>query len=72
MWMIIAPWAKVMGVACCGRDSYRNNCGEGSLIVGVILLRIVFELAETVIKIGCLVLFVAGIGWLLYMIFGGG
>jgi threonine/homoserine efflux transporter RhtA len=44
----------------------------GAIIVGVILLRIVFELAETVIKIGCLVLFVAGIGWLLYMIFGGG
>jgi threonine/homoserine efflux transporter RhtA len=44
----------------------------GAIIVGVILLRIVFELAETVIKIGCLVLFVAGIAWLLYTIFGGG
>jgi threonine/homoserine efflux transporter RhtA len=44
----------------------------GAIIVGVIILRIVFELAETVIKIGCLVLFVAGIGWLLYTIFGGG
>jgi GTP cyclohydrolase III len=44
----------------------------GAIIVGVIVLRIVFELAETVIKIGCLVLFVGGIGWLLYMMFGGG
>ena len=44
----------------------------GAIIVGVILLRIVFELAETVIKIGCLVLFVAGIAWLLYTIFSGG
>ena len=44
----------------------------GAIIVGVIVLRIVFELAETVIKIGCFVLFVVGIGWLLYTMFGGG
>lgn len=44
----------------------------GAIIVGIIVLRIVFELAETVIKIGCFLLFVIGIGWLLFMIFGGG
>lgn len=44
----------------------------GAIIVGVIVLRIVIELAETVIQIGCFVLFVIGIGWLLYTMFGGG
>ena len=44
----------------------------GAIIIGIIVLRIVFELAETVIKIGCFVLFVVGIGWLLFTIFGGG
>ena len=44
----------------------------GAIIVGIIVLRIVFELAETVIKIGCFVIFVVGIGWLLYTMFGGG
>jgi hypothetical protein len=44
----------------------------GAIVVGVIVLRIVFELAETVLKIGCLIFFVVGIGWLLYTMFGGG
>jgi hypothetical protein len=44
----------------------------GAIVVGVIVLRIVFELAETVINIGCFLLFVIGIGWLLYTMFGGG
>jgi hypothetical protein len=42
------------------------------IVVGVIVLRIVFEIADTAIKIGCFVLFVIMIGWLLNMIFGGG
>jgi threonine/homoserine efflux transporter RhtA len=44
----------------------------GAIVVGVIILRIVFELADIVIKIGCFLAFVIGIGWLMYTIFGGG
>ncbi len=44
----------------------------GGIIVGVILLRIVFEVADVVIKIGCFLLFVIVIVWLLFTIFGGG
>lgn len=42
------------------------------IIIGVIVLRIVFELADMAVKIGCFVLFVLGIGWMLLTIFGGG
>ena len=44
----------------------------GGIIVGVIVLRIVFELADMAIKIGCFVVFILVIGWLLYTMFGGG
>ncbi len=42
-----------------------------ALVVGIILLRIVFEIAEAVIQIGCAILFVVIIGYLLYTFFGG-
>lgn len=42
----------------------------GGIVVGVIVLRIVFELADIAIKIGCAILFVAFVGWLMYAIFG--
>ncbi len=42
----------------------------GGIIVGVILLRIVFEVADMVINIGCTLIFVILVGWLLYTIFG--
>lgn len=42
----------------------------GGLVLGTIVLRFVFELADVVVKIGCLLLFVAGVGWLLYTILG--
>lgn len=44
----------------------------GGIILGVIVLRIVFELADMAVKIGCFVLFVIGIGWLLFTVLGGG
>lgn len=43
----------------------------GGIVVGIIVLRIVFELADVAIKIGCFVVFVIVIGWLLFTIFGG-
>lgn len=43
----------------------------GGIVVGIIILRIVFELADVAIKIGCFVVFVIVIGWLLFTIFGG-
>ena len=42
----------------------------GGIVVGVIVLRIVFEIADVAIKVGCFVLFVIVIGWLLFTIFG--
>jgi hypothetical protein len=42
----------------------------GGIVVGIIVLRIVFEIADVAIKIGCFVLFVIVIGWLLFTIFG--
>ena len=41
------------------------------LVFGIILLRIVFEIAEAVIQIGCAILFVLIIGYLLFTFFGG-
>ena len=41
------------------------------LVFGIILLRIVFEIAEAVISIGCAILFVLLIGFLMYTFFGG-
>jgi len=41
------------------------------IIVGIILLRIVFEVASTIIRVGCLVLFIAVIAYLLFTFFGG-
>jgi hypothetical protein len=43
----------------------------GGFFVGVIILRIVFEIADMAIKIGCSLLFVLLVSWLLYTIFGG-
>ncbi|MFN2136106.1 MAG: hypothetical protein ACK2UK_09145 [Candidatus Promineifilaceae bacterium] len=43
----------------------------GGIVVGIIVLRIVFEVADVAIKVGCFALFVLGIAWLLYTIFGG-
>ena len=44
----------------------------GGIVVGIIVLRIVFELADMAIKIGCFAAFIIIVGWLLYTIFGGG
>jgi hypothetical protein len=42
-----------------------------ALVIGIILLRIVFEIAEAVLSIGCAILFVLFIGYLMFTIFGG-
>lgn len=42
-----------------------------ALVVGIILLRIVFEIAEAVIQIGCAILFIIIIGTILFTFFGG-
>lgn len=42
-----------------------------ALVIGIILLRIVFEIAEAVISIGCAILFALIIGFLLFTFFGG-
>lgn len=41
------------------------------IIVGIVILRIVFEVASVIIRIGCLVIFIAVIAYLLFSIFGG-
>jgi hypothetical protein len=42
-----------------------------ALVIGIILLRIVFELASAVIRIGCSILFVLIVAYLLFTFFGG-
>jgi hypothetical protein len=41
-----------------------------ALAIGIILLRIVFEIAEAVIQIGCAILFILIIGYILFTFFG--
>jgi hypothetical protein len=42
------------------------------IVVGIIALRIVFEIAEGAIKIGCFVIFILIIAWLAFTVFGAG
>lgn len=42
-----------------------------ALGIGIILLRIVFEIAEAVIQIGCAILFILIIGYIMFTFFGG-
>jgi hypothetical protein len=42
-----------------------------ALVIGIILLRIVFQLASAVIRIGCSILFIAVVAFLLFTFFGG-
>ena len=42
-----------------------------ALVIGIILLRIVFQLASAVIRIGCSILFIAVVAYLLFTFFGG-
>jgi hypothetical protein len=42
-----------------------------ALVIGIILLRIVFQLASAVIRIGCSILFIAVVVFLLFTFFGG-
>jgi hypothetical protein len=44
----------------------------GGLVVALILLRLVFELASVAVKIGCAVLFLLAVAYVLFMIFGRG
>jgi hypothetical protein len=39
-----------------------------AIVAGIVVLRIVFELADLVVRVGCFVLFVLGVGWLIYTI----
>ena len=41
------------------------------IVVGIILLRRVFRLATTVVRIGCLILFIVAVGAILFTFFGG-
>lgn len=41
------------------------------LVIGIILLRIVFQLASAVIRIGCSILFIIAVGYILFTFFGG-
>ena len=42
-----------------------------ALVIGIILLRIVFEIASAVIRIGCSILFILIVGYILLTFFGG-
>ena len=42
-----------------------------ALVIGIILLRIVFEIASTVLRIGCSILFIIVVGYILFAFFGG-
>ena len=42
-----------------------------ALAIGIILLRIVFQLASAVIRIGCSFLFIIVVGYMLFTVFGG-
>jgi hypothetical protein len=42
-----------------------------ALVIGIILLRIVFQLASAVIRIGCSILFIIIVGYILLTFFGG-
>jgi hypothetical protein len=42
-----------------------------ALVIGIILLRIVFQLASAVIRIGCSILFIIVVGYILFTFFGG-
>jgi hypothetical protein len=42
-----------------------------ALVIGIILLRIVFQLASAVIRIGCSILFIIVVGYMLFTFFGG-
>ena len=42
-----------------------------ALVIGIILLRIVFQLASAVIRIGCSILFIIVVGYILFAFFGG-
>jgi len=44
----------------------------GGLIVGFILLRLVFEVASIAIRVGCAILFLMGVVYVLFTFFGGG
>ncbi|UCC52343.1 MAG: hypothetical protein JSV68_25125 [Anaerolineaceae bacterium] len=41
-----------------------------ALVIGIILLRIVFEIASAVIRIGCSILFILVVAYLLFTFFG--
>ena len=42
-----------------------------ALVIGIILLRIVFQLASVVIRIGCAIIFIIVVGYILFTFFGG-
>ena len=42
-----------------------------ALVIGIILLRIIFQLASAVIRIGCSILFILVVGYILFTFFGG-
>ena len=42
-----------------------------ALVIGIILLRIIFELASVVIRIGCAILFILVVVYILFTFFGG-
>ena len=41
-----------------------------ALVIGIILLRIVFQIASVIIRIGCSILFILVVAYLLYTFFG--
>ena len=41
------------------------------IVIGIILLRIIFELASAVIRIGCAILFILVVVYILFTFFGG-
>jgi hypothetical protein len=42
-----------------------------ALVIGIILLRIVFQLASAVIRIGCSIIFIIVVAYILFTLFGG-
>ena len=42
-----------------------------ALVIGIILLRIVFQIASAVIRIGCSIVFIIVVAYILFTLFGG-
>ena len=42
----------------------------GGIVIGLIALRVIFEVAEVAVNIGCAILFLLGVAYVLFTFFG--